>query len=290
VSDARSVVISGRFGRLGRALAATTPTAVEGWGQPELDLDDPAALAALVLAERPRLIVHTAAMTAVDQAAREPEVALRRNGAAVGAIARACREVGSSLVLVSTNEVFDGRRDDGRGYDEDDPTGPINPYGASKLAGEEAAREAFDGAAGLCIVRTAWLYGPPGNDFPDKITAAADKVEGPLPVVDDEIGSPTYVLDLARAIWELVAHVDGGTYHLVNSGSASRYEWARAVLDVRRPGRELRPISADEFERASAPPRWGVLDTSRAAAAGVTMRPWQDALAEYLHEEREEQP
>lgn len=290
MSDAGPVVISGRFGRLGRALAATTPTAVEGWDQPEFDLDDPDACAALVRAERPRLVVHTAAMTAVDQAAREPEVALRRNGTAVGAIADACRATGSKLVLISTNEVFDGRRTDGRGYDEDDPTGPINAYGASKLAGEVAAREAFAGAGGLCVVRTAWLYGPPGNDFPGKITAAADKVDGPLPVVDDEVGSPTYVVDLARAIWELVAQVDGGTFHLVNRGSASRYEWARAVLAVRRPGREMRAISADEFERASEPPRWGILDTSRAAAAGVTMRPWQDALAEYLNEEPNEQP
>jgi dTDP-4-dehydrorhamnose reductase len=290
VTGTRSVVISGRFGRLGRALAATAPTAVEGWDQPELDLDSPAACVALVHSERPRLVIHTAAMTAVDQAALEPDVAMRRNGETTGAIARACREVGSSLVLISTNEVFDGDRSDGRGYLEDDPTGPRNPYAASKLAGENAAREAFGRAPGLCVVRSAWLYGPPGNDFPDKITAAADKVEGPLPVVSDEIGSPTSVLDLARAVWELEARVDRGTYHLVNGGSASRLDWARAVLDVRRPGRELRPITMAEFERPSRPPRWGILDTSRAAAAGVTMRPWQDALAEYLNESRIEKP
>lgn len=288
MSDARPVVISGRFGRLGRALAGTAPTATEGWGRPELDLDDPPACAMLVRSERPRLVLHTAAMTAVDQAAREPEVAMRRNGQAVSAIAAACREVGSDLVLVSTNEVFDGERRDGRGYTEDDTAGPRNAYGASKLAGEEAARDAFGSAPGLWIVRTAWLFGPPGNDFPDKITAAADTVKGPLPVVSDEIGSPTYALDLAQAMWELIGRVDGGTYHLVNAGSASRLEWARAVLDVRRPGRETRPISASEFVRASEPPRWGILDTSRAAAIGVTMRPWHEALSEYLHEARVE--
>ncbi len=260
--------------------------AVEGWDQPELDLDDPDACAALVRTEQPRLVVHTAAMTDVDQAAREPEVAMRRNGAAVGAIASACREADSDLVLISTNEVFDGERTDGPGSGEDDPTSPRNPYGASKLAGEQAARAAFGDGSGLCIVRTAWLYGPPGADFPDKITAAADKVEGPLGVVSDEFGSPTYVLDLARAIWELLTRVGGGTYHLVNEGRASRLEWARAVLEVRRPGREIRPITSAEFERASEPPRWGILDTSRARAAGVTMRPWREALTEYLHEAR----
>jgi dTDP-4-dehydrorhamnose reductase len=221
-------------------------------------------------------------MTAVDQAAREPEVARRRNGEAAGAIAAACREVGSGLVLVSTNEVFDGERTDGRPYVEDDATNPRNPYGASKRAGEEATLAAFAGAAGLWIVRTSWLFGPPGGDFPDKITAAADKVEGPLAVVADEVGCPTYTLDLARAIFELVARTDGGVFHLVNAGSASRFEWARAVLAVRRPGREVRPITLAEYERSSDPPPWGVIDTSKARAAGVVMRPWQDALAEYL--------
>jgi dTDP-4-dehydrorhamnose reductase len=290
VSGARPVVISGRFGRLGRALAATAPGECQGWDQPELDLDDPAGCAALVVQARPRLVIHTAAMTAVDQAAREPEVALRRNGETVGAMAQACREAGSKFVLISTNEVFDGERRDGNGYLEDDLTGPRNPYGASKLAGEQAAQAAFGGTQGLCIVRTAWLYGPPGNDFPDKITAAADRVEGPLGVVSDEFGSPTYVLDLAAAIWQLVARVDGGTYHLVNAGSASRYEWAQAVLAVRRPGHQTRPITLAEFERASEPPRWGILDTTKAAAVGVAMRGWQEALSEYLHIARGENP
>jgi dTDP-4-dehydrorhamnose reductase len=253
-----------------------------GWGQSELDLDSPDDCAQLVRSTRPRLIVHTAAMTDVDRAAQEPEAARRRNGTAVGAIALAAHEVEAGLVLISTNEVFDGERTDGAGYGEDDRPAPKNPYGASKHAGEVAARAAFGDDPGLLIVRTAWLYGPPGNDFPDKITAAADRVEGPLPVVADEVGSPTYVPDLARAIWQLVGLVDHGTYHLVNDGTASRFEWAQAVLEVRRPGRSLRRITSAEFERASKPPRWAVLDTARAEALGVRMRPWREALAEYL--------
>ena len=267
---------------MGRALRAAAPGAIEGWDQPDLDLDDPATGAALVREHRPRLVLHTAAMTAVDQAAREPEAALRRNGEAVGAIAAACREVGAGLVLISTNEVFDGERTDGRPYVEDDTTNPRNPYGASKRAGEEAAMRAYGGAEGLWIVRTAWLFGPPGADVPDKITAAADKVDGPLAVVTDEIGCPTYTPDLAHAVFELVARTDGGIFHLVNAGSASRFEWARAVLDVRRPGREIRPITLAEYARSSDPPPWGVLDIAKARAAGVVMRPCQDPLAEYL--------
>jgi len=274
--------ISGDKGRLGQALRAAAAGPIDGWDQPELDLDEPATAAVLVRRHEPRLVIHTAAMTAVDQAAREPEVALRRNGEAAGAIARACREIGAALVLVSTNEVFGGDRTDGRPYREDEPTNPGNPYALSKLAGEQAALEAFAGARGLWITRTAWLFGPPGADFPDKITAAADKTTGPLPVVSDEIGCPTYSLDLARAIYQLVERTDGGIYHLVNAGFASRFEWAQAVLSIRRPGRELKPITMADFERASKPPAWGVLDTTKARTAGVTLRPWADALAEYL--------
>ncbi len=284
-TSAPGIFISGNQGRLGRALTAAAPGPIDGWDQPDLDLDDAATGAALVRDRRPTLVIHTAAMTAVDQAAREPEAALRRNGEAVGAIAAACRAVGAGLVLISTNEVFDGERTDGRAYLEDDRANPRNAYGRSKHAGELAALAAFGGADGLWIARTAWLFGPPGNDFPDKITAAADKVDGPLSVVSDEIGCPTYTPDLARAVYELVARTNGGVFHLVNAGAASRFEWARAVLGIRRPGREIRSITLAEYERSSDPPPWGVLDTSKARAAGVEMRPWQNALVEYLANE-----
>jgi dTDP-4-dehydrorhamnose reductase len=275
--------VTGSAGRLGRALLASAPGVVYGWERPSLDLDQPDSLVALVEQDRPSLVIHAAAMTQVDEAARQPAVAQRRNAEAVAALATACRAHGAGLLLVSTNEVFDGERTDGRGYTETDTVGPRNPYGASKLAGEEAARAAFDGAEGLWIVRTAWLYGPPGADFPDKITAAADRLGAePLPVVADEIGSPTYTLDLARAIHALLERTSGGLFHLANDGATSRYEWAQAVLAVRRPGRQLTAISRTQFERASDPPPWGVLDSGRAEAAGVVMRPWRTALAEYL--------
>lgn len=278
------IAVTGASGRLGTALlAAAGPTAV-GWGRPEFDLDRPASSAELFERDRPRLVLHAAAMTDVDACARDPRLALRRNGAAVGELARACIDAGSQLVLVSTNEVFDGDRADGRGYVETDETRPRNAYGRSKLAGEEAARAAFADADGLWIVRTAWLYGPPGAGFPEKIVGAADRLpaDDALGVVDDEYGSPTLGADLARAILQLVDVTHGGTYHLVNEGQATRHEWARRVLAARRPERRMRAISRAEFERASDPPPWGVLDTSRASGAGVTLRGWQDALGEHL--------
>ncbi len=284
MADRGPIAVTGAGGRLGHALRAASAHPLIGWDLPEHDLDRPESVEPLLDRDRPRLVIHTAAMTLVDECARQPDLAMRRNGVATGVLAAACRARGVGLLVVSTNEVFSGDRQDGRGYAETDATAPRNPYGASKLAGEEAARAVFADFPGLWIARTAWLYGPPGNDFPDKITAAADRLPDgeSLPVVADEFGSPTYTLDLARAILDLVSLTEGGTYHLVNTGGASRRSWAERVLAVRRPGRATRPISASEFTRASDPPPWGVLDTSRATAAGVRLRSWETALAEYL--------
>ncbi len=188
-------------------------------------------------------------------------------------------------MVVSTNEVFDGGRTDGLGYGEDDPVEPPNAYGASKLAGERAAVVAFGRAAraaDLWIVRTAWLYGPGAPDFPAKILAAAERLAPgeALPVVADEVGSPTYAPDLALAMLDLVERAPGGLYHLVNAGQASRLEWARAVLAAAGRATRVRPISQADYARSSLPPRWAVLATDRAARQGVRLRAWPEALAE----------
>ncbi|MGZ6259793.1 MAG: SDR family oxidoreductase [Candidatus Limnocylindrales bacterium] len=290
--DPRLVAVTGPTGRLGQAvLAALAQRAAPAvaWGRPDYDLDDPEAAARLVARDRPATVIHCAAWTDVDGCAREPELAMRRNARAVRELAEASAAAGARLVLVSTNEVFDGARRDGRGYREGDAAEPGNAYGASKLAGERAAVVAY-GRAGLTsrlwVVRTAWLYGPPGNDFPAKIlTAAARLPPGEaLPVVSDEIGSPTYAPDLAMALAELLERAGGGLYHLVNAGLASREAWASAVLARCAPGRPTRPIPQADYPRPSSPPRWGVLDATRAADLGVALRPWPDALAAYLEQ------
>ncbi len=278
------VAITGTTGRLGSALLARAGPDAVAWRRADFDLDRTADFPALLERDRPTRVIHPAAMTDVDACARDPELALRRNGEAVGALARACAERGSSLVLISTNEVFDGEREDGIGYAETDAPRPRNAYGVSKLAGEQAARAELDEDDGLWIVRTAWLYGPPGDGFPEKIVRAADRApaDEPLPVVADETGSPTLAADLAAGVLALVEATPGGTFHLVGAGRATRLEWARRVLAARRPERRTRPISQAEFERASDPPAWGVLATDKAASAGVVMRSWQDALDEHL--------
>jgi dTDP-4-dehydrorhamnose reductase len=287
------VAVSGAGGRLGRALMVAFADAPFtglagpiGWARPNYDLDDPSAAARLITRDRPEVVIHAAAWTDVDGCARDPELALRRNRDATGALAVACVASGADLVLISTNEVFDGRRTDGRGYRPDDPADPPNPYGASKLAGELAARDAFATGRGpaLAIVRTAWLYGPPGGDFPAKILAAAEQARAagaPLRVVGDEYGSPTSAADLAEAVAELVGSGEiEGTRHYVNLGAVSRADWARAVL--RLVGRDvtIEEVPAATWVRASTPPAWAVLESSP-LPSGELMRPWTEALADY---------
>lgn len=302
------VAVTGAAGRLGRAVVEaleeapfTGPWGPVAWSRPAFDLDAPDAFAALLERDRPELVVHCAAWTDVDGCAREPALALARNGTATGLLASACATRGIDLVVVSTNEIFDGARTDGRGYTPEDLPSPPNPYGVSKLAGERAAVAAYGGDGGsvdsparvpaaadagiLGIVRTAWLYGPPGNDFPAKVAAAADRALAagePLPLVVDEVGTPTYAPDVAEALVELIgANEHAGIHHLVNGGLATRADWGRAVLEGLGIAIPVREVSRTTWVRASTPPAWGVLEPTP-LPGGEPIRPWQLALADYL--------
>ena len=291
------VAVTGAGGRLGRAVVRaleeapfTGPFGPIAWSRAIFDLDAPGDVARVLDRDRPEAIVHCAAWTDVDGCARDPELAMARNGLATGILARAAADRGVDLIVVSTNEVFDGGRADGSGYGPADPVGPINAYGASKLAGEEAAGAAYGaaGAAGggvLGIARTAWLYGPPGNDFPAKILAAAERSRAarePLRLVSDETGSPSFTADVAEAIGELIGSAAiAGTHHLVNAGRATRAAWAREVLRQARVDVPTEDVPAATWPRASTPPAWAVLEATP-LPGGEPLRPWQAALADYL--------
>ena len=281
------VAITGTSGRLGSALArAFAPETVLPWTRPAYDLDVPFAVDDVIDHDRPDLVLHAAAWTDVDACARKPELAMRRNAAAVRELALACASRDVDLVVVSTNEVFAGERCDGA-YEPADETRPTNPYGESKLAGEVAAREAFADARGarLFVVRTAWLFGDPGNDFPEKIVRAARTARAagnPLRVVGDEIGTPSYAPDVARFVRALVTPSHrGSTVHAVNAGRCSRAEWALEIL--RLAGELLRaetvPLAA--WKRDSTPPRCAPLAPTLLSDVPAP-RTWQAATAEYV--------
>ena len=288
------VAVTGAAGRLGHALMSaladapfTGPAGPIAWDRAAFDLDQPLNVGRLLERDRPEVVIHAAAWSDVDGCARDPDQAMRRNGIATGVLAEACAARGIDLVAVSTNEVFDGHRKDGLGYSPDDDPSPGNPYGASKLEGERLAARAFAAGHGaaLGIVRTAWLFGAPGQDFPSRILDAAERSASaaePLRAVADEWGNPTYLHDLAEAIVELLAeNAVSGTHHLVNGLVASRADWARDV--VRRTGEaiDIVEVPSTTWQRDSTPPRWGVLAPT-ALPSGEPMRPWPDAMADYL--------
>jgi dTDP-4-dehydrorhamnose reductase len=287
------VAVTGAAGRLGSALVAafadapfTGPAGPIAWDRAAFDLDAPDAIGARLDRDRPEVVVHAAAWTDVDGCALDPERALVRNGVATGVLAAACATRGTDLLIVSTNEVFDGARNDGRPYEPTDPISPGNPYGASKAEGERLATAAFAAQTGasLGIARTAWLFGAPGRDFPSRILGAAERARAagePLRAVGDEWGTPTYTADVADAIVELLADdAVAGIHHLVNGLFATRADWARYV--VTRAGLEVEVVSvpSSTWERPSRPPRWGVLAPTP-LPSGEPMRAWPNAMADY---------
>ncbi|OQY23491.1 MAG: dTDP-4-dehydrorhamnose reductase [Anaerolineaceae bacterium 4572_32.2] len=281
------IFITGCKGQLGRALyEPLADHTLSGCDLPELDVTDRAAIGAAVAEFAPDVVIHAAAWTNVDGCARDPEQAYRANTLGTQNVALACAACDAALVYISTNEVFDGEATEP--YREWDPPHPINPYARSKAAGEWFVRHLLNR---FYIARTAWLYAPGGRNFsnPNRIIQLADDAStssaqgGALKVVADEIGNPTYAPDLAAAIAALIQTQAYGIYHLVNAGHCSRYEFVREVLRIS--GREhvpVEPISLDDFERASTPPRFAPLANTAAAALGIELRPWQKALTEYL--------
>ena len=273
-----NVIVVGGLGQLGRALmavlAARGHSAVV-WDMPEVNITLP-AVADAVVAARPDALINAAAWTNVDAAESNPQSTYAVNALGPRWLAEGCERVGAQMLQVSSNEVFAGQP--GRFYFENDPMQPGGAYARSKAAGEAAAAAA---CRRLIVARIAWLFGPGGVNFPTKIAEAADK-HGALRVIDDEYGNPTYAPDTAAAMVRLLEIGRAGNFHLVNEVMASRYTFAQAVLaGSGRAYVPVTPIAAAEYQRAAPPPLHAVLVNQAAAALGITLRPWQDALREY---------
>jgi len=273
------ILITGANGQLGialqRALGDHDLTLID---LPEVDITDREALAAVFAAAGPELVVHCAAYTDVDGCARNPELAYRVNATGTQNVALACQSAGAALVHISTNEVFAG--DEPGGYEEWMPLAPRNPYGRSKAAAEAHVRALLGRAY---IVRTAWLYAPGGRNFIHAILRRARET-GTVRVVTDEVGNPTYAPDLAAAIAQLIATRQYGTYHFVNSGACSRWAFANEILRQAGVAATNVPILSSAYPRASTPPPFAALPNRAGAALGITLRPWPEALADYLRD------
>jgi len=244
----------------------------------QADIRDLSQVRQLVARNHPDWIILAAGFTDVDASERDPDMAfaVNRDGAKNASIA--AREVGAKICYFSTDYLFDGTAD--RPYEPEDPIRPLNTYGASKAAGEQAVREQ---AGHWLIARTSWLFGATRAGFPEKILQAADN-QPELKVVADQTGSPTYTRDLATAIRELVRAGAHGIVHVTNSGACSRFEFAREIL--RKAGRttSVLPITSTDADRPAKRPAYSVLSPKALATHGITLRSWQEALAAYLAE------
>lgn len=279
------IVITGAGGQLGgylSSLAAGQGREVLAHSSAQWDITDPAAAERIV--QRGDVVINCAAYTNVDGAETDEAGAFAVNEAGPGHLARACARAGAQLIHVSTDYVFNG--DFGgaapRPYEPSDQTAPQGVYARSKAAGEQAVLAALPEAV---VVRTAWVYtGGAGKDFVAVMRRLAAG-DGPVDVVDDQTGSPTYVGDLAEALLQIVDdRVPGPILHAANEGAVSRFEQARAVFEEcgADPAR-VRPVSTDHFPRPAPRPAYSALSGGQSAAAGLRpLRPWRPALVAAL--------
>jgi dTDP-4-dehydrorhamnose reductase len=282
------ILVTGARGLLGQRLLtelATHGHSPIGFSHTTLDITDFAQAQRVIGDVQPDLVIHCAAMTQVDRCAEQPDEALRVNGIGTQQIALACQKFGLPLAYISTNEVFDGEQV--AGYLEYDQPRPINPYGYSKWVGEQTVRDLLPQHY---IIRTSWGFAHGGDNFLHKMIKAAARGDA-LSVVTDEVAAPTYTDDLAEAICRLVETERYGIYHLVNNGRASRYQFARYLLDCAGyTDTPIIPIISAQRPRPSKPPVYGVLRNYAAAQIGITLRHWQVAVADFFVREKAVDP
>lgn len=265
------ILLLGKNGQVGWELQRTLATLgeVTALDYPQIDLANPATYTPLLEELRPQAIINAAAYTAVDRAESEPDLAMTVNGRAPGILAEFARKTSSALVHFSTNYVFDGTQS--RPYRETDTPNPINAYGRSKLAGEQAVRQAGEI---FLIIRTSWVYSLRGNSFVNKVLNWS-RDQKPLRIVSDQTGNPTWARMLAEATAQLlcIARHSGpdwlreraGLYHLAGDGHASRLRWAEAILrlDPRREEQittRLIPAQSSDFPTPANRPHFSALN------------------------------
>ncbi len=277
---AQRVLVFGGTGMLGRAVVREVRrrggTAL-GLSHGQGDITDAARSAYWVETFRPTAVVNCAAFTRVDDCESQPEIAQRVNGEGVANLVDAVRSTGTPLVHVSSDYVFDGASE--RPYREDDPTGPVSVYGASKLAGEAAALDYEESL----VVRASWLFGPGGPNFVTTMLGLIERGLDTLRVVDDQRGAPTYTPFLARALVDLLSRGTRGPIHYQNLEPATWYDFSRAIVAQVRPTVTVVPVTTDEFPRPARRPAYSVLDLSRCQQElGRPIEHWEWGLHEYL--------
>jgi dTDP-4-dehydrorhamnose reductase len=256
---------------LAQVFASNNPTL---WDREDIDITDAATTSEMIRQLMPEVIINAAAFTDVDGAETKRDAAFAVNEHGVHNLAVAAKAVNAALVHYSTDYVFPGTQ--AEGYGEDDATGPaVNVYGQSKLAGEKALLAV---APTFYLLRTAWLYGPNGKNFVDTMLQLAHKGK-PVKVVNDQFGSPTFTKDVANVTREILkGDFAPGIYHTVNQGRASWFDFAQQIFTAAGAKVDVQPVASTEFPRPAKRPKYSMLKDTK----GLGLRPWQEALNEYI--------
>ncbi|MFC4769948.1 dTDP-4-dehydrorhamnose reductase [Effusibacillus consociatus] len=282
------VLITGAGGQLGSDLSLLLKIdskryEVFPFAREELDITNYQHVDQILQEVQPDVVVHTAAYTKVDQAEEDAEAAYLVNAVGTRNVAVASEKVRAKLVYISTDYVFDGKK--GSPYTEFDSPNPVNVYGKSKLIGEEFVK-AF--SSRYFIVRTSWVYGKHGTNFVKTMLKLAQERDE-LMVVNDQIGSLTYTVDLAHFIKELIGTELYGTYHASNSGTCSWYQFAVAIFEEAGIKINVHPCTTPDFPRPAPRPGYSVLDHMSIRLNGLQdLRHWREGLREFLNSEKTE--
>ena len=273
------VLVVGAKGMLGsdlmRSLSDTQQ--VIGTDVEDFDITSQKETLKALLNIRPEWVINVAAYTQVDRCEEEIELAFRVNAEGVKNLALACEEVQARLFHVSTDYVFDGEKH--KPYVEEDAAVPVSAYGRSKLKGESYVRDIL---GNFIIIRIAGLYGRNGSNFVNTIIRMAQKRDK-LTIVNDQWVSPTYTVDLSKAMEALIKVSPRGIFHVVNSGYCTWYQFACKILELTGSTIEVVPISSDQLNRPAKRPDFSVLDCKKfTEVTGMEMRPWEAAVKNYI--------
>ncbi|GAA4780184.1 dTDP-4-dehydrorhamnose reductase [Olivibacter ginsenosidimutans] len=281
--DKGNVLVFGGYGQLGQCLQAVVGSANERLvflSSQQANVANEEQLVSLFNHYKPTIVVNCAAYTAVDQAEDEVEQANVLNADAPATIAKLCKQFDVEFIHISTDFVFEGNK---TGLlSETDDTKPVGVYGQSKLAGEQAIEQIWEKHF---IIRTSWLYAPFGNNFV-KTMIRLGKERTQLNVVADQVGTPTYGIDLANVILMFISQPERayGRYHYSNEGAASWYDFAHAIFEINQLQVKLLPISTSAFPTKAKRPAYSVLDKSKIKQQlAIEIPHWRDSLKRCLN-------
>ena len=266
------ILVTGANGMLGQDLCPILRS--KGYNVIEtdvqtLDITNSDQVKEVLIKEKPNVVIHCAAYTNVDKAEEDINTARLINKTGTENIAKACKKIDAAMVYISTDYVFDGAGKEP--YKPYDKTNPLNNYGLTKLEGEEAVKNNLEK---YYICRTSWLYGIHGKNFVETMLSLADKPE--LKVVDDQVGCPTWTVELSNGILKLLSGAEFGIYHVCGSGQTSWYNFAKKIFELKGLNVNLKPCRSEEFPRPAKRPHYSVMENNSIC------RNWEEALEDYM--------